>query len=224
MVHSGTRKNRKLFKHAYTITMNQNGSRFKKTRKSAKNAGLNLAPVRGVLITKSMVKNGVRGVSRKAHNFKRNRGVIGCFLAHRKLLERIANDKADKSEATLIFEDDIIFPSNFLESLENIKEQFPDDWDLIFLANTSSRRGKQVSKNIFEVNGTIFPWGTWAYIVKNSSVKTRLLPNLKVMKEAIDHQYCMMSKTANIYRVYPNIVKLNKTTDSNILRLSNKEV
>lgn len=224
MVHSGTRKNRKLFKHAYTITMNQNGPRFKKTRKSAKNAGLNLAPVKGVLITNSMIKNGVRGVSRKAHNFKRNRGVIGCFLAHRKLLEGIANDKADKSEATLIFEDDIIFPSNFLESLENIKEQFPDDWDLVFLANTSSRRGKQVSKNIFEVNGTIFPWGTWAYIVKNSSVKTRLLPELKVMKEAIDHQYCMMSKTANIYRVYPNIVKLNKTTDSNILRLSNKEV
>jgi GR25 family glycosyltransferase involved in LPS biosynthesis len=204
--------------------MNQNGSRFKKTRKSAKHAGLNITPVAGVLITKSMMKKGVRGVSRKAHNFKRNRGVIGCFLAHRKLLEGIAADKADKSEATLIFEDDIVFPSNFLESLETIKGQLPNDWDLVFLGNTSSRRGKQVSKNIFEVNGKIFPWGTWAYIVKNSSVKTRLLPELSIMKEAIDHQYCLMSKTANIYRVYPNIVKLNKTTDSNIIKVSNKEV
>lgn len=32
-----TRKIRKLFKHAYAITMNANGTRFKQTRKSAKN-------------------------------------------------------------------------------------------------------------------------------------------------------------------------------------------
>ena len=61
-------------------------------------------------------------------------------------------------------------------------------------------------------------------MVKNSSVKNRLLPELNIMKQAIDHQYCLMSKTTNIYRVYPNIVKINKTTDSNIMKVSNKEV
>jgi GR25 family glycosyltransferase involved in LPS biosynthesis len=204
--------------------MNANGTRFKQTRKSAKKAGLNIRPVSGALITNFMIKKGIRGISRKPYSLKRNLGVIGCFLAHRKLLEKIAADKADKTEATLIFEDDVIFPSNFLESLETIKEQLPNDWDLVFLANTSSRRGKQVSKNIFKINGDIFPWGTWAYMVKNSSVKTRLLPELGIMKQAIDHQYCLMSKTTNIYRVYPNIVKINKTTDSNIMKVSNKEV
>ena len=224
MVQSGTRKIRKLFNHAYAISMNPNGTRFKQTRKSAKKAGLNITAVPGVLVTNSMAKKGIRGISRKIHNFKRGRGVIGCFLGHRKVLEKIANDKTDKSEATLIFEDDVIFPSNFLESLENIKEQFPSDWDLVFLGNTKNLRGKKLSKNIFEVHGDIFPWGAWAYIVKNSSVKTRLLPELNIMKEAIDHQYCMMSKTANIYRIYPNIVKLNKTTHSNIMQISSKSI
>ena len=177
MVRSGTRKNRKLFNHAYTITMNPNGTRFKQTRKSAKNAGLNITAVPGALITNSMIKKGIRGISRKPYSFKKNRGVIGCFLAHRKLLEKIANDKTDKSEATLIFEDDIIFPSNFLESLENIKEQFPDDWDLIFLANTSSRRGKQVSKNIFEVNGDIPLCRSKHKIKKGVIVYTMILDN-----------------------------------------------
>ena len=58
MVRSGTRKIHKLFNHAYAISMNPNGTRFKQTRKSAKKAGLNITAVPGVLVTNSMAKKG----------------------------------------------------------------------------------------------------------------------------------------------------------------------
>jgi GR25 family glycosyltransferase involved in LPS biosynthesis len=203
------RSTRKIFKNAYAISMNTKGARYKKTRKSARAAGITIKYAPGVLVTDKMLKKGISGISKKMHD--NIRGVIGCYLAQRNLLNKIAKNipnTPNAPEGTLILEDDVVFPKTFQKDLERIYPEVPDDWDVLFLGRTSIA-GKKVSEHIIKINPRHKSnSGNWAYLVKNTTLKKKILPRLKIMKDAIDYQFNHMSNKVNMYIIQPNIINM----------------
>ena len=207
---AGLRSTRKLFNKAYVISLNTNGPRFKKTQRYAKNAGLKLHVVPGVEVSNSMIKKGIPGITRR--HFK-NRGIVGCYVAHRKVLEQIANSKPT-AEGTIVLEDDVVIPTDFKKQLRSIKGSFPKDWDIVYLGQ-NGKTDIKVAEGLYKAR----PWmGTYAYLVRNKSIKKRILPVLQTMKQAVNHQF--FSGDLNLYTVWPNMINYNKSTRSNIKRLN----
>jgi GR25 family glycosyltransferase involved in LPS biosynthesis len=208
------RSTRKIFKNTYAITLNKNNPRYKKTLKSARAAGIKIQSAPGVIVTDAMLKKGISGIQNKQHD--NVRGVIGCFLAQRNLLKKIAKDHPKHTEGTLILEDDVIFPNTFQKDLERIYPEVPSDWDVLFLGRTVTS-GKRVGKHVIKFGPrTHKNWGNWAYVVRHKTMKKKLLPRLKVMTDGIDVQFNRFSDKVNMYVIQPNIVNYNKTTHSNI--------
>jgi GR25 family glycosyltransferase involved in LPS biosynthesis len=212
-----TRSTRKIFKNAYAISLNRNNARYKKTLKTARAAGIKIKYAPGVLVTDTMLKKGISGIKNKHHD--NVRGVLGCYLAQRNLLEKIAKNHpkgANAAEGTLILEDDVIFPKTFQKDLERIYPEVPDDWDVLFLGRTVTS-GKRVGKHVIKFSPrTKKNWGNWAYVVRHKTMKKKLLPRLKVMTDGIDVQFNRFSDKVNMYVIQPNIVDINKATHSNI--------
>jgi GR25 family glycosyltransferase involved in LPS biosynthesis len=215
-----TRSTRKIFKNAYAISLNRNNARYKKTLKTARAAGLKVKYAPGVLVTDKILNQGINGIKNKQHN--NLRGVLGCYLAQRNLLKKIAKNlpkganAANAAEGTLILEDDVVFPKRFQKDLEHIYPEVPDDWDVLFLGRTVTS-GKRVGKHVIKIGPrTKKNWGNWAYVVRHKTMKKKLLPRLKVMTDGIDVQFNQFSDKVNMYVIQPNIVNINKTTRSNI--------
>jgi GR25 family glycosyltransferase involved in LPS biosynthesis len=211
------RSTRKIFKNAYAISLNRNNPRYRKTIKTARAAGVNIKYSPGVIVTDEMLKKGISGIPYKSHD--NMRGIIGCFLAQRNLLEKIAKNHpkgANAPEGTLILEDDVVFPKTFKNDLERIYPEVPDDWDVLFLGRTITS-GKKIGKHLIKFGPrTHKNWGNWAYIVRHKTMKKKLMPRLKVMTDGIDVQFNRFSDKANMYVIQPNIVNYNNLTHSNI--------
>ena len=60
----------------------------------------------------------------------KNRGWMGCYDSHVRLVEKLKNEKSDYY---LIFEDDIDVCDNFIQTLEKTVNNLPEDWELLFL-------------------------------------------------------------------------------------------
>ena len=200
--------------------MNPRSRRYKTMKKTATRAGVPIKQFPGVLVSDTMLKRGIPGIRRRTAGTIR--GVLGCFLSQRNLLTKIANEEPSKTEGTLILEDDVIFPPDFFKKVEAIEKEVPEDWDVLFLGKTKTR-GRRVSKHIRKIGKRGHNWGNWAYVVKNRTVKKKILPHLQTMTDGIDIQFNKFSDKANMYLVQPNILTLNKETGSNILNTNKIE-
>ena len=209
-----------LFKTVYAITMNPRGRRYRTMKKSATRAGVAIKQFPGVLVSDAQFKRGIPGIRRRTPGTVR--GVVGCFLSQRNLLTKIADEPLSDAEGTLILEDDVVFPPTFLNKVKAIEKEVPEDWDVLFLGRTKTR-GRRVSKHIIKIGKRGHNWGNWAYVVKNRTVKKKILPYLQTMTDGIDVQFNKFSDKANMYVVQPNILELNKETGSNILKTNKIE-
>jgi len=202
-----------FFQDAYAVTLDPNSKRFVDIKAFATAAGMPLEPWKGVLI-KPEEKDTLPPLGIGTTNFKDrtgavfNLGVIGAYLGHRTLLQHVADTAAQKP-GTLIFEDDVEIPSDFYQRLANIEKQVPADWDFIFLDKLYTD-GPMISENIKKLNKDMTGyknWGIWAYIVKNSSLKDKVLPKLEHMMDVPDIQLAKFADQLNMYLLVPSIVK-----------------
>lgn len=221
-------KTSKLFEDAYAITLDKYPERFPRIQASAEAAGIVLKPWKGVVIDKNDVKalpaKGIGTVlytdrTGKYYNF----GVIGCFLAHRTLLEHISNHPTGMG--TLIFEDDIIIPPDFYAKLDEATPDIPDDWDFIFMrkfvikAHKISGHLQKLEKD--ETSSTNM--GMWGFIVKNSSIKTKILPFLEQMTDAVDFQLGRNADRMNMYLIDPPIINFDSSHDDSTIAKMDEE-
>jgi len=142
-------------------------------------------------------------------------GTIGCFLSHRNLLKEISEAK-EAATATLILEDDAILPEKLLEKIEAVRHNLPSNWDICFLGK-SEVEAEAVKDSVKRLVNRFNPtknYGTWAYLVKNSSIKDRILPCLEVMSNALDTQYNNYTHKIHQYLIDPKIVDVNIANSS----------
>jgi len=215
-----TRKNRKqrgggspLFQEAYTITLPSHPHRWTKMSALTKAAGIDLKPWNGVVIEKDKIDTlpelGVGTTHYKDRLGKVfNLGVIGAFLAHRNLFEHIVKTGADKT-GTFISEDDIDIQPDFYEKLKAVEGEIPQDWDILFLdKNIPTIQGQKISEHILKLDKDLTAkknWGIWSYIVKNSSVATKILPCMEHMLDVPDIQLARFADKINMYLITPSI-------------------
>jgi hypothetical protein len=147
-----------------------------------------------------------------------NLGVIGAFLGHRNLLEHIAKTGQGKP-GTFISEDDIDIPVDFyprLKALEGEIAKHASDWDILFVdKNGPTIDGDKISEHLIKLKPDVTGmknWGIWSYIVKNSSVPTKILPTFKTMMDVPDIQLARHADTINMYLITPSITSLDGET------------
>lgn len=218
-----------LFDDAYTITLDKYPERFPRIKANAEEAGIILKKWPGVEVKDEEVLSlPAKGVgtliyTARAGGQKRNLGAIGCFLAHRGLLEHIAANPVGLG--TLICEDDVVFPPDFYAKLDAVASEIPDDWDYIFL-NKFKVNGKSISTHVMKLEQDLSSstnMGTWGFIVKNASIGGKILPILSQMTDEIDLQLSRNADKLNTYLITPPIIYLHNTADESIISKMDEE-
>jgi GR25 family glycosyltransferase involved in LPS biosynthesis len=136
------------------------------------------------------------------------RGTIGCYLSHRGVMRKIAEDTNDKSKGTLILEDDANVPPNLIEKVNAAIVDLPEDWDILYIGRWQTE-SQHIKNSVHKITNRFNPdknWGMWAYFVKNTSVKDKILPCLDIMFNNLDLQLNYYVNKLNTYLIVPNIV------------------
>jgi GR25 family glycosyltransferase involved in LPS biosynthesis len=207
-----------LFEHAYAITLDENSRRYQKMKGLATAAHVPLQPWKGIKIT-AEERDKLPELGIGTTNYKDrtgatfNLGVIGAYLSHRNLLEHIVKNPGSKP-GTLIFEDDVDIPADFYQKLAAAEPEIPTDWDFIFI-DKFKEKGKMISKSIMKLEKDMtgmLNWGIWAFIVRNDSIKSKILPLMEHMIDVPDIQLAKHADKLNMYLLRPSIVSLDGET------------
>ena len=151
----------------------------------------------------------------------RNQGVVGCYLSHRNLMTYLSTLDVPDEYGHLILEDDAQVPPNFLhpdDEWHKVYQTVPTDWDIVYMDMTKpvgSFVAPQVMKLKFKVGEAGGNWGMHAYIVRHGALKTKILPWLEHMIDAIDEQIKLKFNEWNCYAVVPGIIPLNPAQSAN---------
>lgn len=148
----------------------------------------------------------------------RNLGAVGCFLSHRAVLQHCATLAVPDTAGHLILEDDAIFPEDFRIRWDAVRQQIPTDWDMVYLG-INGAKGHAVSAGIlklYTVKDSSGNWGTHAYLVRHGALRSKLLPALERMFEAVDGQFNAFFDAWKVYAVEPKLVGLDDTLESTI--------
>lgn len=138
-----------------------------------------------------------------------NKGVVGCWLSHKRLLTHLAGLNLGTSVGHLILEDDVQLPDNFLSGSDRWSEvarRIPYDWDIVYLGMSEGAKGMPVADGVVKLAPGPQQWGTYAYLVKHGSIKTKILPALRFMTDAIDEQYNSLFGDLNVYCIRPALI------------------
>lgn len=141
-----------------------------------------------------------------------NKGQIGCFLSHYKLL------KTHNSNKILgIFEDDVVLCEDFLERFKYIEDNFDLDWDIFFLSSyyhLNEHKDRWNESGDFELTDIKYihrvygAFTTHAYLVNPKSI-TKILNLIDENIHdtyAIDHVYCAkIESKLNCYSFTPGM-------------------
>ena len=171
----------------------------------------------------AMTRSG-RGTYEEQGRDLRNQGVVGCYLSHRNLLQYLSTLDVPEYYGHLILEDDAQVPVNFLhpgDVWHKVYQTVPMDWDMVYMDITKpvgNMVAPQVMKLKFKVGEAGGNWGMHAYIVRHGALKTKILPWLDYMIDAIDEQIKTKFNEWNCYAVIPGIIPLNpeQSADSSI--------
>jgi glycosyl transferase family 25 len=141
----------------------------------------------------------------KLHNL----GVVGCYLSHRALIEQLGTMNVPDSYGHLILEDDAHVPEDLLsgkDTWSTVSKHIPTDWDIVYLGMGGEIESVPIADKIVKLMPNKNQYDTHAYLVKHGSIKTKLLPALRFMTDAIDNQYNSLFNDLNVYCIYPNII------------------
>ena len=130
-------------------------------------------------------------------------GEIGCYLSHLLIIKQIENN----DNYTVIFEDDLnIEDNNLHEKILEIVNKV-NDFDMIYLGNTSDNVGEKYIDNIYQVDPNKHLWGMHSYLIKNKNAK-KIYDSLLNIDDAIDVKTKKLFdlKKLNAYVIYPRLV------------------
>jgi len=171
---------------ALLINLPRHRERFDTVKAQLQEAGVGYerAPaVDGKLLTPAELEANVTKLGRALMT----KGMIGCFLSHRKCWQRCANAEGGR---LIVFEDDVDLDGNFTAALEEAMGDLPDDWDVLLLGALGAVHPKYYGLNVMHavmaggmrwprwrsssIHTPLRPFGTHAYIVSASGAKKLL--------------------------------------------------
>jgi GR25 family glycosyltransferase involved in LPS biosynthesis len=131
-------------------------------------------------------------------NIPKERGWRGCYDSHVRLIEKTINDDA---ELFIIFEDDVEVTDNFMDKLETIINNVPENWELLFLGGWNV--GEKIKINDY-VDLAEKVYCMHAYMFKPETAK-KLLNKFKNRVYKIDVLLCELLPDINAYICNPTL-------------------
>jgi GR25 family glycosyltransferase involved in LPS biosynthesis len=117
------------FDHVFFINLDRRKDRLDLITEQLSKAGIVAERVSGV-------DGSLLNPSPKIGNGWNHKGVAGCLLSHRKVIQ-LARERGYKN--FLVIEDDTIFDDNFKTLFENYIRQVPKDWDMLYFGGNHQK-------------------------------------------------------------------------------------
>lgn len=188
----------------YFINLDINKNRLLSIKKQSKNINLTrFAAINGKYVNeKKLIRDKIL-----FKNHRLLKGQLGCALSHYYLLKKIYKSS---NNISIVLEDDIIIPDNFKSKLQNILNNLPAKWDIIWLGGCNIK-GKLINNMFIKptVYSGMYNLCTHAYLVNKKSIPN-ILKYLIPIYRPIDSQLRTYFKKLNIYYVYPNLIYQDK--------------
>lgn len=112
----------KMFDHVFFINLDRRKDRLKFISEQLKKNNIIAERVSGV-------DGSLLNVDARIGNGWNHKGVAGCLLSHRKIIE-LARDRGYKN--FLVIEDDTVFEDDFNLKFNNFIKQVPSNWDMLY--------------------------------------------------------------------------------------------
>lgn len=127
------------------------------------------------------------------------RGQVGCLISH---LETLKLAKKNNYKSILILEDDVVFCENFESKLNNIYNNFPNDWDMFYLSGSLIKEGKKYNY----YSELISTHTTHCYAVNSSAydILIKLLEN-NIFTKPVDSSYVSIQESLKSFISMPII-------------------
>ena len=153
---------------------------------------------------KKYVKNGFAPYMKEKGNKCRQRGIIGCWIAHSHALE----DINDREGISIIIEDDFICQPGFFQKAIMMLNEFDREFDIIVFDPSGSgpMPEHKICNNIYRNNGGAWPvyWGSHCLFVNNKSIPKILDDTLN--SQVFDYDSYLIGNTElKVYLFYSNM-------------------
>ena len=217
----------------HVINLDRDVERWKSIQSQAIKLGLSVQRFSAIygkdIPYKSMRSLGVGNTTVRADRHDRegknmhNLGVVGCFLSHRALLAHLLKQNVPDSCGHLILEDDVQFPSDFLQPggrWDILRRYIPSDWDIISLRMWYPH-GKTIAPGIMKLSATNSRenLGAFAYVVRHGALQ-KILTWLTYMYDAYDDHLNIKFNDWNVYLLEPGIIEVNDDFGSSINKIN----
>ena len=141
----------------------------------------------------------------------KNIAQVGCLLAHNKVIIDAIKKKYNN---ILILEDDVYLHNNFFDKIEDIMNNIPKNWHILYMGaiqkdwtNINTKKNYYVAKNTY---------GSFAYGI-NKSIFEKIKKLCFELTEPYDKCLQKLHEYGNSYVLYPNLIITN-IKDSKIHR------
>ena len=185
----------------YLINMDKDIDRLKKVTKECDKVNIKFERFSGVK-TSDLSKNILdKYIPEETQKYGTN-GMIGCGLSHLFIWQ----DAVQKNyKNILVLEDDVQFTDDFNKYLQNVIEEVPKDYDILYLGYKDSICEAPSDCSFNYVYKPIFPLLTHAMIISNKGLK-KLLNLIRKIDHHIDWKIAYNVKKLNIYASKKKIV------------------
>lgn len=139
-------------------------------------------------------------------------GQIGCALSHLAVMSKIKNQR---EKYGLILEDDVMVPDNFEKIFDDLKEYFPEEWDIIFLGGCDIYGKLYNEKFIIPTDNSGTHNLCMHAVLLKKETADKIIKLLTPLYRPIDSQLKEYFDDIKVYYANPNIINQNKSLISN---------
>ena len=191
---------------AHVINMDKSQDRLAEFQKKAAAAGLTVtrwAGVNGAALSIGDAEE--KGIPNEIYTrMEKQKGVLGCYLAHKTLLDSLRTMDCAPSDVHLIFEDDAEIPADFFQKWESTCAVLPAEWDGIQLG-VSRPRLLPFHGHVHRPSTELGNWGLFAYAIRHAALP-KICNDLKTMRAPVDSHFQQNMQAWRWFICYPEVV------------------
>lgn len=148
-------------------------------------------------------------------------GVIGCWLSHKFLLQKLEKLPFNQYDGHLICEDDLDLNELTFVKWNEKSHMIPYDYDIVFFGISGEKKGGD--GEVIRLKNNSNYYGTYCYLIRHGAIP-RILNELKYFHAAIDIQYKHMFDDYKVYGFKNDIVFCNESDSKKTdIQLPSKE-
>lgn len=183
--------------NVYLINMDKDYHRLTKVTKETEKVGIKFERFPGVKVSDLSQNILDKYIPEEIQKYGTS-GMIGCGLSHLFIWQ---NAVKNNYRNILVLEDDVHFTDDFTQYLQNVCEEIPNDYDILYLHGDNPQHDSRF-KYIYKPT---FPLLTHAMIISNQGLK-KLLDIITEIDDHIDWKIARNAKQLNIYASNKQIV------------------